>query len=129
MVRRGITMAFGRRRGKASRVAALIAAYALVLQAFFAGAAVARGEVGGHGDAYALCLSADGTETPAQPLDKIHCVHSAVCAAQAHWRGVEAAPPVAPVANARTALWPPDGAGAAADRAPLRQRTRAPPAA
>jgi hypothetical protein len=126
---RGMTMAAGTGRG-ASRVAAVIAAYALVLQAFFAGAAAARVDVVAHDDAaYVLCLGAGGSETPAQRHDgTIYC---ALCAASAQGRAIDTAPAILPVVydEGRLVAWPFDF-----DRRPatcefLQHRTRGPPTA
>lgn len=114
----------------ASRVAALVAAYALVLQAFFAGAAMARMETAGHGEtAYVVCLGGGGSETPAQPHNgKIPC---ALCATSAHVRAIDTTPAILPVVygEARVVGWPLDF-----DRRPavcqfFQHRTRGPPTA
>lgn len=124
-------MAFGKRTGRGmSRVAAVVAAYALVLQAFFAGAAMARMEAAGHGEvAYAICLGEGGSETPAEPHNgKIQC---ALCAASTHVRAIDTTSAILPVVygETRVVVWPLDFDGRPAVAEFFQHRTRGPPTA
>lgn len=124
-------MAFGKRTGRGmSRVAAVVAAYALLLQAFFAGAAMARMDAVGLGDAaHVVCLGEGGSETPAGPHNgKLHC---ALCAASTYVRAIDTAPAILPVVygNTRVVVWPLDFDGRPAVAEFFQHRTRGPPTA
>ena len=123
-------MASGTKRSGANRVAALVAAYAIVLQAFFAGAAAARVDAAARDEAaYALCFGAGGPETPVQHPGKVHCVLCAVGGAQA--RAVDVTPAIFPIVYGEGGIvaWSNDF-----DRRPVaseffQHRTRGPPTA
>jgi hypothetical protein len=117
------------KRRAVSRVAAVVAAYALVLQAFFAGAAMARMAAVQADPAHVLCLGVGGSQIPAAPHNgDIHC---ALCAVSTHVRTIDTTPAVLPVVygDAGMVVWPFDGDQRPALCQFFQHRTRGPPTA
>jgi hypothetical protein len=120
------------KRRRPSRLAAVIAAYALVLQAFFAGAAQARVAVPPDLAlaSHILCLGAGGSDSgvPGHSDETIHC---GLCALSVQLRGLDDAPDILPVAyaDARILVWSFHRDQHPAALASFQQRSRGPPTA